>query len=295
MIKLKTAKEKFTIFLFILPAYLIYFCFQIVPLIGGVYFSFADWSGIGGDKISFVGFSNYIKAFQNPLFGLAFSNMLRMVVISVICHTPIALLLAVAINTKLRGYRVYKALFFMPTVFPMVAIGLMWYFIFMPTGALNSFLKILGMASFAKPWLVNKATAMNVLIFVNVWAGIGYYMVIILAGLTTIPKELYEAAAIDGADKNAQFFNITVPMLKPTLMLCIVMDVIGTVKIFDLVFSMTGGGPNGLTNLPTTLMYNEAFKNSHYGVGSAIGIIILIVCLGGTLLSNGLLRKRKED
>ena len=221
--------------------------------------------------------------------------MLRMVVISVICHTPIALLLAVAINTKLRGYRVYKALFFMPTVFPMVAIGLMWYFIFMPTGALNSFLKILGMASFAKPWLVNKATAMNVLIFVNVWAGIGYYMVIILAGLTTIPKELYEAAAIDGADKNAQFFNITVPMLKPTLMLCIVMDVIGTVKIFDLVFSMTGGGPNGLTNLPTTLMYNEAFKNSHYGVGSAIGIIILIVCLGGTLLSNGLLRKRKED
>ena len=294
MIKLKTAKEKFTIFLFILPAFLIYFCFQIVPLIGGVYFSFADWSGIGGDKINFVGFSNYIKAFQNPLFGLAFSNMLRMVVISVICHTPIALLLAVAINTKLRGYRVYKALFFMPTVFPMVAIGLMWYFIFMPTGALNSFLKILGMASFAKPWLVNKATAMNVLIFVNVWAGIGYYMVIILAGLTVIPKDLYEAASIDGANPVQMFFNVTIPMLKPTLIMCIVMDIIGSVKVFDLVYAMTSGGPNGLTNLPTTLMISEAFKYSHYGVGSAIGIIIMLICLVGTVGSNTLLNKGRR-
>ena len=295
MIKLKTTKAKFTIFLFILPALLLYTIFQLIPIAGGIYFSFVEWDGLAGTKLTFVGFDNYISAFHNKQFILSLSNMARMVVFSVLLHTPIALLLAVAVNAKLKGYRLFKTIFFVPTVFPMTAIGLMWYFIFMPTGALNSFLKILGMASFAKPWLVNKATAMNVLIFVNVWAGIGYYMVIILAGLTTIPKELYEAAAIDGADKNAQFFNITVPMLKPTLMLCIVMDVIGTVKIFDLVFSMTGGGPNGLTNLPTTLMYNEAFKNSHYGVGSAIGIIILIVCLGGTLLSNGLLRKRKED
>ena len=121
-------------------------------------------------------------------------------------------------------------------------------------------------------------------------------MVIILAGLTVIPKDLYEAASIDGANPVQMFFNVTIPMLKPTLIMCIVMDIIGSVKVFDLVYAMTSGGPNGLTNLPTTLMISEAFKYSHYGVGSAIGIIIMLICLIGTVGSNTLLnRGRRVD
>ena len=135
---------------------------------------------------------------------------------------------------------------------------------------------------------------MNTIVGVNVWAGIGYYMVIILAGLTTIPSDLYEAAAIDGANPVETFFNVTVPMLKPTLIMCIVMDIIGSVKVFDIVYVMTSGGPNGLTNLPTTLMISEAFKYSHYGVGSAIGIVIMIICLVGTLGSNALMNRGKK-
>ena len=294
MIKLKTAKAKFTIFLFILPALLLYTIFQLLPIMGGVYFSFVSWDGLAGSKLEFVGIENYISAFNNKQFLLSLSNMVRMVFFSVLFHTPIALLLAVAVNAKLKGYRLFKTIFFVPTVFPMTAIGLMWYFVFMPTGALNTLLTNIGLKQFAIPWLVNKATAMNTIVGVNVWAGIGYYMVIILAGLTVIPSDLYEAASIDGANPAQKFFNVTIPMLKPTLIMCIVMDIIGSVKVFDLVYAMTSGGPNGLTNLPTTLMINEAFKYSHYGVGSAIGIIIMLICLVGTVGSNALLNKGKR-
>ena len=282
MIKLKTARAKLTIALFILPALILYTVFQLIPIAGGIYFSFMSWDGLAGSALKFVGMENYLSAFHNKLFILSLSNMLRMVVFSVLFHTPIALLLAVAVNAKLKGYRIFKTIFFVPTVFPMTAIGLMWYFVFMPKGA------------FAIPLLVYKATAMNTIVGVNVWAGIGYYMVIILAGLTTIPSDLYEAAAIDGANPVETFFNVTVPMLKPTLIMCIVMDIIGSVKVFDIVYVMTSGGPNGLTNLPTTLMISEAFKYSHYGVGSAIGIVIMIICLVGTLGSNALMNRGKK-
>lgn len=295
MIKLKTVKAKFTIFLFILPALLLYTIFQLLPIMGGIYFSFIQWDGLAGSKLEFVGFENYVSAFNNKQFLLSLSNMVRMVFFSVLFHTPIALLLAVAVNAKLKGYRFFKTIFFVPTVFPMTAVGLMWYFVFMPTGALNTLLTNIGLKQFAIPWLVDKATAMNTIVGVNVWAGIGYYMVIILAGLTVIPADLYEAAAIDGANPVQKFFNVTIPMLKPTLIMCIVMDIIGSVKVFDLVYAMTGGGPNGLTNLPTTLMINEAFKYSHYGVGSAIGIIIMLICLVGTVGSNTLLNKGRRD
>ncbi len=283
------------IFLFIVPALVIYILFQIVPIIGAVFFSMVDWNGIAGSKITFVGLKNYIDAFHDADVLLSLKNMARMVVISVIFHTPIALLMAVAINAKCKCYRVFKALFFVPTVFPLTAVGLMWYFIFMPTGAFNALLENLGLSGLVTAWLVNESTAMNTIIFVNVWAGVGYYMVILLAGLTTIPADLYEAASIDGATSVQQFFHVTIPNLKPIISMCVMMDIIGSVKVFDLVFAMTGGGPNGLTNLPTTLMYNEAFKYSHYGLGSAIGIVIMIICTVLTLLSNFVSAKVGKD
>lgn len=294
MIKLKSNRTKMGVFLFILPALAIYLVFQIIPIIGSVYFSLVSWNGIAGSAPEFIGFQNYIYAFKSPDFILSLKNMAKMVIVSVVFHTPIALLMAVAINTKCKGYRLFKALFFVPTVFPLTAVGLMWYFIFMPTGSFNALLDVVGLSNLVTPWLVDSSTAMNTIVFVNIWAGVGYYMVIILAGLTTIPEDVYEAAAIDGATSVKQFFKITIPMLKPILSMCILMDIIGSVKVFDLVFAMTGGGPNGLTNLPTTLMYNEAFKYNHYGVGSAIGIIIMLICIAGTVGSNFLTNRKKD-
>lgn len=294
MIKVKDKKIRCALILFILPALLIYIVFQIIPLIAAVYFSVMDWNGVAGIEMSFVGIKNYISVFQNSDFILALKNMVRFTLLSVAFHTPVALLLAVAINTKCRGYRLFKAVFFIPTVFPLTAVGLMWYLILMPTGSFNALLDMIGLENISQAWLVNPGTAMNTIAFVNIWVGIGYYMVILLAGLTTIPSDVFEAASIDGASKTRIFFQITIPLLKPVMSMCLVMDIIGTVKIFDLVFVMTGGGPNGLTNLPTTLLYNEAFKYSHYGEGSAIGIIILLICLFGTLFSNFVTGRNKE-
>lgn len=294
MIKVKNNRMRLTLALFILPALVIYTVFQILPLLGALYFSFMKWNGINGSALEFVGIKNFVSAFGNANFKLALMNMVKMVFFSVLFHTPIALVMAAVINSKCRGYRFFKALFFVPTVFPLTAVGLMWYFVFMPSGVFNSLLTKMNLVQLVQPWLVNKATAMNTIVFVNIWAGVGYYMVILLAGLTTIPSELYEAAAIDGATTVQTFFKVTVPMLKPIIAMCIVMDIIGSVKVFDLVFAMTGGGPNNLTNLPTTLMYNEAFKYNHFGMGSAIGIIIMIICLVLTLFSNAVTSRRND-
>lgn len=266
-----------------------------MPMFGALYFSMADWNGILGTPIKFVGLQNYLSVFKDPGFILSLKNMGRMVFFSVLFHTPIALLLAVAINTKCRGYRFFKVMYFVPTIFPLTAIGLLWYFIFMPNGSLNSLLEMVGLAEMAKGWLIDSSTAMNTIIFVNIWAGIGYYMVILIAGLTTIPDEVYEAAAIDGATSAKKFFYITIPMLKPILSMCVLMDIIGTVKVFDLIFVMTEGGPNGLTNLPTTLMYYEAFRYDNYGRGSAIGVIILVIALVLTIGSDFIMDKRKDS
>ena len=278
-----------------LPAVVVYTVCQSVPLLQAVYFSVTDWDGIAGSSIHFVGLHNFKNILGDPDFHLAFANMIKMVVFSVAFHTPVALLLAVALNTKFRGFRFFKAMYFVPTVFPLSAVGLMWYFIFMPTGALNALLEAVGLSDLVTPWLVNEATAMNAIVFVNIWAGIGYYMVILMAGLTSIPGDVYDAAAIDGAGTVRRFLSVTVPMLKSTIFVCILMDIMGSVKVFDLVYAMTGGGPNGLTNLPTTLLYNEAYKYKHYGEGSAIGIVILMVCLLGTLVTNWIQNRKKED
>ncbi|NWQ40557.1 sugar ABC transporter permease [Bacillus sp. EB106-08-02-XG196] len=291
---LKTNVQKSKVLLFTFPALVIYVLFLIIPMIGAIYFSVVNWNGIKGSPLEFVGLTNYLEVLKDEDFIISLKNMFKMVFYSVLFHTPIALLLAVAINTKFKGYRFFKVVYFVPTIFPLTAIGLLWYFIFMPNGSLNKLLEFVGLESIARGWLVDPATAMNTVIFVNIWAGIGYYMVILLAGLTTIPHEIYEAAEIDGASPVKKFFYITVPMLKPIISLCILMDIIGTVKVFDLIFVMTEGGPNGLTNLPTTLMYYEAFRYDNYGVGSAIGIIILIIALVLTIGSELLMNRKKE-
>lgn len=291
----KSTKDKLKILLFTAPALIIYILFLLIPILASAFFSLSEWSGIKGAPINFVGFKNYIELFKDSYFHVSMKNLLSMVFFSVLFHTPIALLLAVAIHSKVKGHRFFKSVYFLPTLFPLTATGLLWYFIFMPDGFFNEFLELIGLSSLATDWLVNAKTAMPTIIFVNIWAGIGYFMVILLAGLTTIPEEIYEAARIDGAGPVRTFFTITVPLLKPIITLCITLDIINTVKIFDLIFVMTEGGPNGLTNLPTTLLYNEAFRYGNFGIGSALGVIILIIALILTVFSSLLTRDKEEN
>lgn len=297
-IDIKISKsDKLKVQLMTIPAILLYTIFLIVPILMAIYFSFNEWNGIAGSPLKFVGLNNYITAFQDELFLISLKNLGSMLFFSVLFHTPIALLLAVALHQKIKGKRIFKIIFFVPTIFPLTAIGLLWYFIFMPNGSLNTLLANIGLQDLVTGWLINPSTAMPTIIFVNIWAGIGYYMIILLAGLKGIPEDLYEAAKIDGATSVQSFFKITIPMLRPVIGLCLVLDIIGTIKIFDLVFVMTGGGPNGLTNLPTTLVYSQAFLYDNYGLGSAIGVILLLITIGVTASGNSILKfvtKRRE-
>ncbi|MDF0479350.1 sugar ABC transporter permease [Vagococcus sp. PNs007] len=290
----KSFKEKAKVLVMLVPTMLLYTLFLVIPIILAVYFSVHQWNGIPGSPLTYVGFKNFVDAFKDDLFRVSVVNLFKLVFFSVLFHTPIALILAVALQAKLKGSRFFKVIFFVPTIFPLTAIGLLWYFIFMPNGAINSILEMIGLGTLAQGWLINPSTAIPVIIFVNIWAGVGYYMIILLAGLKTIPEEIYDAAKIDGASEVKQFFNITVPMLKPIISMCVLLDIIGTIKSFDLVFVMTGGGPNDLTNLPTTLMYNQAFKYDNYGMGSALGIIILVMVLVLTILSDFIMNRKKK-
>lgn len=291
---IKSAREKIKVFLMAVPTVILYSMFLVVPIGMAFYFAFHSWNGIAGAPLEFVGFNNFKYAFEDPMFLLSLKNLAKFVFFSVLLHTPIALILAVALHTKFKGYKFFKVLFFVPTIFPLTSIGLLWYFIFMPNGSMNALLDLIGLGHLTQAWLVNPQTAIPVIIFVNVWAGIGYYMVILLAGLKGIPKDVYEAATLDGASEVRQFFSITIPMMKPILMMSFLLDLIGTVKIFDLVFVMTEGGPNGLTNLPTTLMYAQSFKYDNYGIGSAIGIVLLMIVLILTLISNVIMNRTEE-
>ncbi|MCQ8212764.1 sugar ABC transporter permease [Cetobacterium somerae] len=295
MIKIHKKSDKMLILGFVLPALLIYVAFQIIPLMGALVFSVSKWNGLAVSPVKFVGLDNFKILMNDKNFLISLKNMIKMVVFSVAFHTPIALLLAVAINSKCRGHKLFKAIFFVPTIFPLTAVGLMWYFIFMPNGALNLFLKSVNLHQHVVPWLINESTAMNAIISVNIWVGVGFYMVILLAGLATIPDELYEAAQIDGANSIKQFFLITIPMLKPIIGICIVMDIIGSIKVFDLIFAMTEGGPNGLTNLPTTLLYYESFRYDNFGKGSAIGVLLLLLALSLVFLSNFLTGEKRRN
>ena len=301
MLKIKKKRDILTVLVFLLPAVIIYTVFQIIPLVQSGYFSVTNWNGIAGSAIEFVGLENFKTIFRSPDFLLALRNMFKMVVFSVLFHTPIALLLAVALNTRCRGFRFFKAMYFVPTVFPLSAVGLMWYFIFMPTGAVNAFLDAVGLQNLVTPWLVNEGTAMNSIIFVNVWAGIGYYMVILLAGLTSIPEDVYEAAAIDGAGPVKTFFKITLPLLKPITIFIVITSLIYALQLFDepnLMFNVSTtsviGGPDRSCLTMVWNFYDVAFgSTARLGYGSAVATTLFIIIVITSLVGMKLMNKKE--
>jgi ABC-type sugar transport system permease subunit len=279
------------IFLFLLPVGLIYLLFMVLPILGTIGFSFFNWSGIQGVKLEFVGLDNYLSMFESPEFGQSVVNILWFVALSVFLQVPIGYALAFLINGTKRFIRFFKASFFIPMILPITATSILWRFILYPndSGVLNRAMIAMGLPSVQ--WLIESSTALNCLIGVTAWSSVGYYMIIGLAALTGVPKELLEAATIDGAGRFTKILRITLPLIRESIILSITMVTSGVFRIFDVVFVMTDGGPAGLTNVPATLMYNESFKFNHFGMGSAISVVIFAMSLGAALLNNGLLRR----
>jgi len=274
-----------SIAVFILPALLIYAVFALFPIVYNIYLSFFDTNLMNVN--TFVGFKNYVDLFNDGTFQMALKNNIIMVIGSLIAHMPLAMFFANAIFKKIKGSSFFQTVFFLPSVICGVAVGLTWTFIYNGNyGLLNAFLKLIGLGNLTQVWLANKDIAIIMIIIVVMWQYVGYHMIIQLAAMRNISADLFEAAEIDGASQWKQFTHITFPSIKPILAIDAVLIITGSLKYYDLIAVMTAGGPNHATEVMSTYMYYSAFNILRYGYSSAIGVILLILCMLSVLLSN---------
>lgn len=281
----KVLGNKKSIAVFVLPAFIIYAVFVLVPIGYNIYVSFLQTDLMSPSK--FVGLKNYINLWKDKTFVGALRNNILMVIGSLIAHLPLALLFGNILFQKIKGSHFFQTIFFLPSVICGVAVGLTWTFVYNSEfGLINKFLEIIGLESLQHVWLADKNLALLCIIIVVMWQFVGYHMVIQIAAMKNIPLSYYEAAEIDGASKWVQFRSITFPLIKPILKVDAVLIITGSLKYYDLVAVMTGGGPNHATELMSTYMFYQGFRTLKYGYSAAIGVILLILCMCSVLLSN---------
>lgn len=287
-------RSKKYIAFFVLPALSMFLVFGIIPIGYNFYLSLfrTDLMSAG----VFIGFRNYMNLFKDKIFVQSLQNNLLLIVGSFIAHMPLALLLANFLFNKIKGSKIFQSIFFMPSVISGVAVGLMWSFIYnYEFGLVNKILDILRLTGLKRQWLADDKTVMFAIIIVVMWQFVGYHLIIQLAGMKNIPASLYEAAAIDGASKLKQFTYITFPLIKNILKIDAILIATGALKYFDLVFVMTGGGPNHASELLSTYMYYQGFRTLKYGYASAIGTVLLILCVLVIVACNLLFKTEKIE
>ncbi|RIX51486.1 sugar ABC transporter permease [Paenibacillus nanensis] len=260
----------------LLPALLIFLTFGIVPIIWSAYYGFFDWSGLGALK--FVGLDNYEMMLQDPIFWRALKNNLILVASAIIGQVPIALLLALLLLKNSMFNRIIRSAVFMPMVLSTVVVGLIWGYIYQPQfGLLNTMLDMLGLDSWVRAWLSDPKVNMYAVSIPINWANIGPYLVIFIAALQNISSEVNDAAKIDGAVGFRKLFYVTLPIIWDTIIVTIILCISGSLKAFDHVIVMTGGGPAQSTELLATYMYNNSFTVYRYGYGSAVSTMIILI------------------
>lgn len=273
-------------FYFVLAALVLYVAFFIIPSLSGIAYSFTDWSSYS-DEVEFIGLDNYRTILSPDENYLSFiGNTLLFTFWTIIIKTVFGLALALLLNEGVRRFvNVYRVLIYLPVILPTLVVALIFRSILDPaSGLLNSALRGIGLDALALPWLTDPRIALYSVIGVDSWKGIGYIMVILLAGLQTIPKDLYEAASIDGASAWAKFRFITLPMLMPALMIVTVLNVLYGLRVFDIVYALTNGGPGYATEVLSTEIF-KAFSKGQFGLGTAISsILFLILVVTGYLV-----------
>ena len=264
-------------YLFILPSAALFLVFMIIPIFMGFYISMTNYDGF--KTMDFVGLQNYTAMFKDSYFTISLKNNLIYALATVPGTIVLSLLLAVAVNKGLKGSSFFKTVFFFPYITSNVAVGIIWSLLFNPNnGPINNFLRGIGIAA-PPDWLLSTKWALPAIIVVSIWKSAGYYMIIFLAGLQAISKELYEAADVDGARGVTKFFKITLPLLSPTTFLAVIMMTISSFQVFDLINVMTEGGPGRATNVLVYRIYQEGFKYMHFGYASAMAYFLFFVIL----------------
>jgi multiple sugar transport system permease protein/raffinose/stachyose/melibiose transport system permease protein len=256
------------------PSLLIYSIFVIIPIVVTIYLSFTDYSLV--NKPSFIGLSNYKALVVDDTFWTSVKNTCVYAFFTIAFSMIIGLLLAVALNGKVKGKKIFRTIFYMPNVISVIASSLAWLYIYDSTnGILNMFMKWFGLQQ--QEWLLDIRYSLGCIIVMSIWQTAGYNMVVYLSGLQTIPDYLYEAAELDGASKIRQFFSITVPMLTPTTFFLVVMSFIFSFQVFGQVYAMTSGGPMNSTTTIVHQIYKNGFEGYKMGYASSISVFLLLV------------------
>lgn len=279
----KKLKKDLIGYSFILPNLIGYCLFIFIPVCFSLVLSFLDWDGSSRPMV-FVGLDNFKHLLSNTTFRISLVNTLKYAVFTVPITVVASLLLAVLLNSKLRGMTFFRTAFFFPYIASLVAVGAVWNMLFQPEfGPINTFLKFIGIAS-PPGWVVSTKWAMAAVIIVSIWKYMGYYMVVYLAALQGISPSLYEAAGIDGASGWRKLVHITIPLLTPTTFFVMIMLTIQCFKVFDLIYVMTGGGPGRSTNVLVNFIYNSAFVQFKFGYASAAAVVLFAIVLIVTLI-----------
>lgn len=261
-----------------LPTVTIFSVIVFVPIVMSAGYSLLKWNGIGTP--AFTGLANYTRLFTDPRMLKALVNSLLFVGASVFIQLPVSLVLALILAGSIKGEGLYRTVYFIPVVISTTVIGQLWIKIYNADyGLLNAFFAGMGLDNLVQDWLGQPQTAL-VSVFVPIlWQYVGYHMLILYAGAKSISSEIYEAAKIDGSTGMKTAFRITIPLMTPMLKVSLTLSIIGALKVFDLIYVLTGGGPFFSTETPSTLMYTMIFDSFQYGYGSSIAIFIIAECL----------------
>lgn len=291
---LSIAKKQFSSFAFVLPAIVIFFIFYIYPFFTVLQLSHYDWDGIMPTK-QFIGFSHFIEIAQDKIWWQSMGNAFYITFIALTFQNLLALLLALACDKQIKGGNIYRVIFFIPPVLSEVVVGLVWRWIYDGNyGILNFALAKLGLAHWATNWLSDPNTALTAVAVIHSWKGFGWGFIILLAGLQTIPRQLYEAARVDGANAFQLFKNVTLPLMVPVLVLVAILTILGTMQVFVLILSMTGGGPGYHTEVPVTRILASMISSSRFGYACAQSILFGVILVVLSTLQSRISKAAKQ-
>jgi ABC-type sugar transport system permease subunit len=277
--------------LFVVPTLLFFVVFKYGPMAWAMGLSFTSYDMVTTPR--FVGLENYLSLAGDPVFVQALENTLVYIAASTLLITAIALALALALTTRVRGARVCMSGMFLTNIMPIIAVCLVWRFLFHPHGLVNQLLSPLGFGRI--DWLTDAGMAMPAIVIVTVWRFAPYFMVVFFAGLLAIPREYYEASAIEGASRLRRFRHITLPLLAPVMFFVVVVSALLSARIFLMPFIITGGGPGGATRVLSMLIYETGFSYLKMGRAAAISVVLFAIVMVFTMIQMRLFTRGEED
>lgn len=285
-----------TAYLFILPTLVLFAVFSVYPFARTLELSFTNWNGLAS-SFDTVGLSNYLAVFRDNVWWASIRNGLLLAAVALILMQGLGLLLAVAVDRKIKGQALYRTLFYIPPILSGIAVAIVWKWLYEPNnGVINTTLENIGLGDLAHPWLADPNTALWAISIVSVWQGVGYPFLLFLAGLQGIPGEMYEAARMDGASGSQIFRRITLPLLRPVMGIVSVLTFLGAMQTFNLVIAMTKGGPGYATEVPILHIFRAAFGPApDFGYASALSVVFGLMLFGVSMVSLYLSRRSERN